>query len=332
MTAQFRKGRMRPGAFGNLRPRKAYDFGVSMTDQPTAQPTNTGTVGEPNASLSVVFAGGGCRAFWSLGVWSALQQEIPNVREWAGVSAGSAMAIASATGTAEPVVDGFVRRTGENKRNLYFGRLFGSGRAFPHEEIYRATIREFLTDDVLTTLQAASPVRILHAYVEPGRSVTRTVFGALMAYRNRRKLHGVHGPDTPPPGIGEEVVTAQDARDAQQIVDHVMSSSASPPVTATPKRDGRVYFDGSLVDNVPVRALSEAARSGPTLVLLTRPTEIAHRPNSDTRLYLAPESPVPVHKWDYTSPDLIAKTFELGAEDGRRHLDEVRRFLDRTAG
>jgi len=277
---------------------------------------------------SVVFAGGGCRAFWSLGVWHALSDDCPEIREWAGVSAGSAMAIASATGSAEEVVEEFCRRTAANARNLYPTRALRGQRMFPHEAIYRATIATMLTPDRWHTLMAAGPVRILHAYIEPGRSVPRTVFGALMAYRRRRKLGGVHGPETPYPGVSEEVAIAQEASAPDEVIDHVLSSSASPPVTATPRRDGRVYFDGSLVDNVPLRALSNDAQRDRVLILLTRPASPADRPDSPTRLYLAPNAPVPIHKWDYASPDRVRRTFELGLADGRHYRDRVQRFLE----
>ncbi|MFT5433294.1 MAG: putative acylesterase/phospholipase RssA [Myxococcota bacterium] len=280
-----------------------------------------------NEAPSVVFAGGGCRAFWSLGVWQELSRETDNVREWAGVSAGSAMAVACAAGNVDSVVEAFQRRTAANRSNIYLGRLLKGQPAFPHEAIYRQTILETMTPEVFAALQSASPVRILHAYVEAGKPVVRTVFGALMAYRSRRKVEGVHGPRAPHPGIGEEVVTVQDARTPDAVVDQVLSSSASPPVTSTPKREGRTYFDGSLVDNVPVRALSEGAKAGKVVVMLTRPAPEEKRPNSPTRLYLAPQSSVPVHKWDYTSPDRITETFELGREDGRRYREAFQRFL-----
>ena len=38
--------------------------------------------------FSVVFSGGGCRAFWCLGVWHGLVERVPEPGEIAGVSAG----------------------------------------------------------------------------------------------------------------------------------------------------------------------------------------------------------------------------------------------------
>ena len=45
------------------------------------------------------------------------------------------------------------------------------------------------------------------------------------------------------------------------------------------------------------------------------------------RLYLAPTRPVPTHRWDYTRPELIRETIELGASDAALHWPAVERFL-----
>ena len=276
--------------------------------------------------ISIVFAGGGCRTFWSLGAYEVLSSALPTIREWAGVSAGSAMAISAASNSTGEVLEAFKRRVGENRWNCYPWRPLLGQRAFPQEAIYRATMREVMDESAQARLQSASPVRILQAYVQQGRPMYSTVYKALRAYSRRRKAQRVHGPETPPDGIGEAVFNAQSADALETLIDQVIASSATPPVTSTPTLNGCVYFDGSLVDNVPVRALTPAAREGKVLVLLNRPMPAEHLPNTSTRLYLMPKDRVPVHKWDYTSPDKVQATVEQGRRDAEGALAAVRAF------
>ncbi len=278
--------------------------------------------------FSVVFAGGGCRTFWALGAHQALADILPPVDEWAGVSAGSAMAVFAAAGSADAAMEAFVRLTGENERNFYPGRVFGSGRVFPHENIYRGAIAEALPDEAMATLRGGAPARILLAWVEADRPTWPTGLRATAAYNGRKKQGDLHGPEEPFPGLGWGVVTAQDAPDAPTIVEWVLRSSTSPPVTAIPVEDGRHFVDGGLVDNVPLRALSAEAQAGRVFSLLSRPVPPANLPRTPTRFYLQPSAPVPIHKWDYTSPDMVQATYDMGRRDAEAARGTIARWID----
>ena len=282
-------------------------------------------------SLSVVLAGGGCRTAWSVGFVEELRGELPEPAEWAGVSAGACMAIGLAARGVEPMMACFLRLAAANRRNVYPERL-GRSRVFPHEPIYRETVASGLADGGLDRLRAAGPVRILLAYVEPGARFVPSFWSALRDYRRRKRSGTLHGPDAPPPGLGIEVVTAQALGGAAAIEDAVLASSATPLVTRLPRDAGRVYVDGGFVENVPVRALSDEARAGKVLVLLTRPADPTLLPTSDRRLYVAPEDDVPIAKWDYTSPARLEATFAAGRRDAGRWRVRVRDWLGGAAG
>ncbi|HEY8379463.1 MAG TPA: patatin-like phospholipase family protein [Nannocystis sp.] len=275
-------------------------------------------------AFSIVFAGGGCRTFWALGAYTALADLAPIV-EFAGVSAGAAMALTAATGQCEALVEVFSARTAANRRNVYPEHLVLGRPVFPQEAMYRATIFELLGPAELERLARAPRVRILQAYVEPGRPVIPTVARAWWAYAARRRRGLLHGPDVPHPGIAAEIDTAQDAAGVADLADRVLRSSASPPITPIQRIAGRTYFDGSLVDPVPVRALSPAARTGPVLVLLNRPTT---QPTLVGNVrYFAPAAPVPIHKWDYASPHRVRQAFDMGRRDGEAARADIARFL-----
>jgi predicted acylesterase/phospholipase RssA len=268
-------------------------------------------------SFSIVLAGGGCRTAWSVGLLEELRDELPEPHEWAGVSAGACMAVGLAARSTGPMMACFLAHAAANPRNLYPERL-GRAPVFPHEAIYRATVAAGLADGGLERLRTAGPVRILLAYTTPDARFARTFWRAVRDYRARKRAAILHGPDTAPPGLGLEVITAQALASARAIEDAVLASSATPLVTRLPRSAGRTYVDGGFVENVPVRALSPEAQSGRVLVLLTRPAPSASLPASRERLYLAPDADVPIAKWDYTSPDKLQTTFACGRSAGRR--------------
>ena len=76
-------------------------------------------------------------------------------------------------------------------------------------------------------------------------------------------------------------------------------------------------LDGGIVDNVPVEIVPEA-RS--TLVLLSRPYSEQEMPNAPGRTYVQPSRPTPIEKWDYSNPQLIQQTYDLGRRDGERFV------------
>lgn len=277
------------------------------------------------SEMSVVFAGGGCRTFWALGAFTSLA-DLATTVELAGVSAGAAMALVAATGLEDALVRAFCARTAVNPRNLYPERLLLGRPVFPQEAMYRATIHELLDDTNLERLAGAPRVRILQCYVEPGRPVLSTVASAWWAYASRRRRGLLHGPAVPHPGIVAEVDTAQEASGVADLADRVLRSSASPPVTRVQRISDRTYFDGSLVDPVPVRALGEPARAGAVLVFLNRPH--SQQPPADNIHYVAPAEDVPIHKWDYANPAGVRRAYDIGRRDGEAARAAVRRFLE----
>jgi predicted acylesterase/phospholipase RssA len=277
------------------------------------------------SEVSVVFAGGGCRTFWALGAYVTLADLLRPV-EIAGVSAGAAMSLAAATGQETELVEAFCARTAKNPRNVYPERLLFGGPLFPQEAMYRATIHELLGDAGLQRLARGPQVKILQAYVEPGRPVLSTVASAWWKYAGRRRRGVLHGPETPHPGIVAEVDTAHESRDLDELADRVLRSSASPPVTKVQRVEGRTYLDGSLVCPVPVRALGAQARAGTVLVFLNRPS--AEEAVAGNLRYIAPSAPVPIHKWDYTSPTRVRRAFDAGRRDGEGLREVIARFLE----
>ncbi|PRP90114.1 Patatin-like phospholipase [Enhygromyxa salina] len=287
---------------------------------------------EPSSGLSVVLAGGGCKTFWGMGVLRALDDLLPPVQDWAGTSAGAVMCLVRVSGRVDECYEYFLDVTANNPRNFYPGRVFGGGPVFPHDSIVRRTLRFIMADGGFAAIRRAEPVHILMSYLTAGRPALRTGLAALRNFERRARAGRLHGPLKPPPGLGAQIVRSTDAMDPDQLLDWVVRSSSTPPVTPLLHRGGRRYLDGALIDNAPIRALPEAARRGRILVLLSSPSKVARRwlrlPEGGRVLYLAPADELPVSTWDYTSPDNIAATYELGQRDGELLRQRVVSLLE----
>jgi hypothetical protein len=123
------------------------------------------------------------------------------------------------------------------------------------------------------------------------------------------------------PTFGQRVgfkAMAFDARDCetrQALTDLIIASSATPPFTSLGDFSGRRLLDGGIIDNVPAFLADESPGVKKNLVLLTRPYPKDVIGRQGSRLYIAPEKALPVSRWDYTRPELIDATIEVGVRD-----------------
>ena len=276
---------------------------------------------------SVVFAGGGCRCFWQAGFWSVVSQQLPDPRVVLGVSAGAAFACASLLDRGRNVLEDFKARVAANERNFYPGRLLeGRAAAFPHESMYRATIRETLSEQDFFRLKNGPDVRILLArppeYL-PGRSGFFVGGLAYLLDNYEKKIHARWGYRF---GFDHELVSIRDLESREELVDLILHSSCTPPVLPLYRRDDRIVLDGGLLDNAPADLVPDAKS---TLVLLTRHQSMEQVPEVAGRIYAWPSRPVPVIKFDYTNPEAVQETWDLGCRDGEAFLEG---FLGRTHG
>lgn len=288
-------------------------------------------------SFSVVLSGGGCKAFWSIGVLEVLERQLPPIDHWAGVSAGAAMALSRVAGRFEHSFDRFLDSVRNNRRNVYPARVLRRERPFPHEFIYRDAVRHLLRDPGFERVRTGAPVHILLSYVDAGHPFVPTTWTALQAFVDRRRRQILHGPEQLPAGIGTEVVCSRDAGDVEQLIDWTLMSSTIPPLTSIRSKGGRRYLDGGLIDNVPIRALPSEARAAGSKILCL----ISHRvrvPRQPVRLregaevlYLSALDDLPVRVWDYTSPERVLAAIELGRRDAARLRERAQSFVGEPA-
>ena len=279
----------------------------------------------------VVFAGGGCRCFWQAGFWSVASKVLDlRPRVVGSVSAGSAMACAATAGVLDDVLESMKRRTRRNRRNFYPGNWRRGQPIFPHESIYAETIREHLADSALERIHAGPEIRVLLSRPPAWLGRTGGLAGAFVAYHldklgRHRRVHAVWGRRL---GFRPDVVSVRSCGSADELSELILHSSCTPPLLPHYQRGGSAILDGGIVDGAPVELVTEAES---ILVMVPRHVRADRLPHRPGRTYVVPSEPVPVDVWDYTSPDRLQQTYDLGRRDGEAFAEGILRESSRPA-
>ena len=267
----------------------------------------------------LVFAGGGTRCFWQLGFWEACAPTLGAPRVAAAVSAGAAIACAALLGRCRETLKTFQRAVAANPKNAYPENLLrpGSPAVFPHEVMYRRAILELVDAEALRRLQEID-LRVAIGRPPPlvGGGLG-LILGLACYLASKRAGDPIHPGLARRLGFRAEIASVRGCRTPDELADLILASSCTPPFTSRRTYRGQPAIDGGVVDSAPVFALRGEARRA--LVLLTRSYRALPARRSDT-LYVAPSSPVTLRKWDYTRPDLLAETYDLGRRDGEAFL------------
>lgn len=113
-----------------------------------------------------------------------------------------------------------------------------------------------------------------------------------------------------------------------EIKERVLASAALPAAYAPLRLDGKIYVDGGVIDNFPVRPLAEAGFSTILVVHLSNPIEVRKRENAWEKtenargashvIHIFPSKPV--GETLKISPELTLKRMRLGYEDAGAQL------------
>jgi len=234
------------------------------------------------------------------------------------VSAGSAMACALFSGEADAVLAHFKTITAKNPKNYYLQNLLSDERIYPHYGMYRETLLNFVDASTLKRLHDGPDIRVVFARPPRWLGGRAGLVLGMAGYSLEKKLfEPLHAQAGRLLGFEAETVPVSACKTPEELADLIIASSCTPPFTPLLSRDGRPVLDGGVVDSVPVFAVDDLP--GKTLVLLSRPYE-RPLPQTGERLYVQPSKKTPVSKWDYTRPDLLQQTYDLGRRDGEAFL------------
>jgi predicted acylesterase/phospholipase RssA len=274
---------------------------------------------------AVVFAGGGTRCLWQVGFLEIVAPAL-NIKPQvvACVSAGAAMASMVYAGKARECLEYFKEITGKNKKNFYPGNLFTDKPSFPHYDMYRETVLKFMDDRALKQLKKDADIKVLLARPPKWLGPRSATFVGFLSYSIEKKIvFPVHSSWSMKLGFVPEVVSVRDCETPDDLADLILQSSCTPPFVPIMYRNGGTVLDGGLVDNVPIMALK--GFQGEALLMLTRQYAPEKMINIPGRTYVQPSGPIPITKWDYTSPGGLQTTYDMGRRDGERFVKEWRR-------
>lgn len=285
----------------------------------------------PVPDLALTLAGGGNRAFLQLPIldrwWGRIGERVSAV---AACSAGASMAVSFFSGRASETHEFWMERRAAVTRNFTWSRLLRGQRPTPHLPIYRDTTLFSLAEGGFERIKALPfPLRILLAEVPWNAPVPLVVAAGFAAYslergRDPGKLHPSSGRRL---GFRPFVVDAREAESHEELADLVLASSATPPFLPVFTIQGRVVVDGGMVDNAPASVAEADVAARRSLILLTRwypPERVGFRGH---RWYVAPRERVQISRWEYTRPDLVEATRQLGAREAERLEPELIRWL-----
>ena len=281
--------------------------------------------------LAITFAGGGNRAFYQLGLMNHWRELLlPRVSLMATCSAGACVATLLLSGREVQAGEFWKERREGITRNFEWSKLLRAKRPTPHEPIFRDTLRHAFAEGGLERVRSQPfPILVLTTgfpRVLPGFAAALL---GMCAYNLEKKFRKemIH------PSLGRRVgfkALAFDARrceTVEELADLIIASSATPPFTGVGRFDNQRLLDGGIIDNVPAFLADEAEEVKRNLVLLTRPYPSHITGRQGARLYIAPASTLPVHRWDYTRPELIDATIEAGERDAERYSPLLAEFL-----
>lgn len=281
--------------------------------------------------LGITFAGGGNRAFYQLGLMDGWRERLlPRVAAMATCSAGACVATLLLSGREAEAGEFWRRRRDGINSNFQWRKLLEGKRPTPHEPVYRDTLRHAFTEGGLQRIRSQPfPVLILTTAFPRHMPAYAAVLLGLCAYnlekRFRREM--IH------PSLGQRVgfkAMAFDARACEtpeELTDLVIASSATPPFTSLGRFNRHRLLDGGIIDNAPAFLADEVPGVRRNLVLLTRPYPPHVTGRQKSRLYIAPLKDLPVHRWDYTRPELVDETIEAGRRDAERYAPLLDDFL-----
>lgn len=281
--------------------------------------------------VGLTLAGGGNRAFLQLGILEQWWEHLaPRVAAVSTCSAGASMAITLLSGRGRETHAYWLSRRAAVTRNFEWPLLLQARRPTPHLPIYHDTTMFALAHGGFDRIRALPfPLWILMAELPYNAPVGLAIgmgFGAYTVEKmlDHGKLHPAAGRRL---GFRPLLLDARTADSPEELTRWVLASSATPPFLPIPTIRGRRVADGGMVDNAPAFAaeLDPAVRQ--TLILLTRwypPGRVGVRGH---RWYLAPSRPVQISRWEYTRPDLVEATLQIGRDEARRRDQQFHDWL-----
>jgi predicted acylesterase/phospholipase RssA len=277
----------------------------------------------PERDVAITFAGGGNRAFFQLGLMKRLGPLlVPRLGAIAACSAGACVATLWLAERADETHAFWIKRRDGVTKNVDVRRLLARQPLAPHGAVYRDTLLfSFQNGGFERVVAQPYPIWILAARFPARMPSSLAVAAGLGLYSLEKAMR----PEMVHPSWGKKlgfrpfIFDARDCRSPEELADLILASSATPPFTPIGRFAGQALLDGGMVDNVPAFVAERDPNVKLNVVLLTRPYPLAVLGRSGVRYYIAPSAPVPIERWDYTRPDRLGATIDMGEREASLH-------------
>ena len=267
----------------------------------------------------LVFSGGGLRCFWQGGFLHVVRDAIDlKPARISGVSGGAMSAAGFIAHRGEMMLDEMMKAFAEQDQNFDLNELTNDadGRT-PHQKIYRDVVTKVL-GECLEDIASGPSYQVLLGH--PPHDDYTDMSGSAAALAYEAELHLVSSPHfnwAEKGGLDCSLVDARQAAADGKLIDLICAAATIPPVFDVPTWEGRPVVDGGMADQAPMPDPDE----GRTLVLLTRRYDDI--PDVEGRLYLWPSEETPADKIDFTDPQKLKETWQVGERDGRAFLERL---------
>lgn len=264
----------------------------------------------------VVFSGGGLRCYWQGGFMDVVRDALDlDPDRITGVSGGSMSAAGYIAHRGHEMLERMCEAFRQTDSNFNMDDLDEEHGRTPHQRIFHDVLNDVLTDDAVAGIAEGPSFQVQIA--RPPSHEVPGISGTAMTAAYEAELHIKSSPHfswAEKLGMKAELVDARAAARDGRLVELIEAAVTIPPVFRTPEWDGAPVVDGGMTDQAPMPDPNE----GRTLVLLTR--QYRRLPDRSDRLYVAPSDETPADKIDFTDPEKLRQTWDLGMRDGEAFL------------
>ncbi|MEM7180935.1 MAG: patatin-like phospholipase family protein [Spirochaetota bacterium] len=291
----------------------------------------------PPNEISFALAGGGCKALYALGVGYRIRSWGLKIKEISGVSAGSAMALMILSEAEELSIEYFEELLKRNNSNFKLWNLITGKRPWPHESMYRRTIRYGIDFEKI----GRSGVRIFIATVKafPRKNIWKNYWNKLQLIPPTMRafiLDELDKEQGKPCNrvdkivkkwkLKEIVFTNEDFKYPEVTEQIIMNSSSVPPILSFQNINNEYYLDGSLTNNLLLEKFTPGRKK--LAVYYDNTTLIGKDPSVLQETYfIKPKRKLPIEKFDYTNATGARLAYEMGKEDAETHKNKIFSFL-----
>jgi len=290
--------------------------------------------------VSLAIAGGGCKAFYGLGVGYQLRQWGVKFKGLSGVSAGAAMILGIVSESEEKGLEYLATLAQRNSSNFKFSRILQGKTPFPHENMYRRTIRYSINIDKIRNtsikifIHAIAAIPKLDNYkdiINKTKIIPQTARAFILDEAD--KVKGIPCDRVEKMkdkwNFKQIIYTNNDLKDSRVVEQIILNSSSIPPVISLQNQGSTYFFDGGLTNNLPLEVFpTKDKKIG---IYYEDSTIIGKNPEVlKNTLLIKPSRELKVSSLDYTNPEGIIDAFELGKRDALKEKDKLLEFARTT--